>query len=89
LVVPVSAGVGGDFRREQDFSPTPLRGLPGASGGLRQPPAGSARDVTLPQLRTGVTNSSLLARRVVRVRARSLKRRTPLHRFDRLDGTAD
>jgi hypothetical protein len=34
----------GDSRQEQGFSPAVLRGLPGAGGDFRRPPAGSARD---------------------------------------------
>jgi hypothetical protein len=58
LALTGRAGVGGDSRREQVFSPVVLRVLPGAGGGLRRPSAGSARDVTLPQSRTGATKGT-------------------------------
>ena len=44
LVVPGSPGVGGDYRRERGFSAMALRGLSGAGGSFRRPPAGCARD---------------------------------------------
>jgi hypothetical protein len=44
LVVPGWAGVGGDSRREQGLSSLVLRGLPGAGGSFRRPPAGWSRD---------------------------------------------
>jgi len=47
LVVPGWAGIGGDSRREQGFFAMPLRGLPGAGGSFRGPPAGWTRDATV------------------------------------------
>ena len=40
LVMPVWAGIGGDYRCQQGFPTVVLRGSPGACGSLRRPPAG-------------------------------------------------
>jgi hypothetical protein len=54
--LPESPGLSGDSRPEQDLSSAVLRGLPGAGGSLRGPPAGWMRDAQLSRQRTsGIT----------------------------------
>jgi len=51
-VSPGWSGIGGDYRREQGLSRGCLRGLPGAGGSFRRPPAGYMRDRALSYLAT-------------------------------------
>src|SRR6266508_4893990 len=50
--LPESPGLSGDSRPEQDLSSAVLRGLPGAGGSLRGPPAGWMWDAKLSRQRT-------------------------------------
>jgi hypothetical protein len=81
LVVPTWAGVGGDFRHQQGFPALALRGLPGASGSFRRPPAGSARDGLSPTKTTCVA----LRRTESHPRHRVLLARLPLRHEDTAD----
>ena len=58
LVIPGWAGIGGDFRREQDFSTPGLRVFAGTCGSFRRPPAGYARDGVLPDVATRAAHRS-------------------------------